>query len=130
MAFGFGLPAIFGKGIAASTQFKVVAGGAIVAAAAAFVLLALGVLLGNGDASLGKIAFVRDGNIWVQELPDGVPYQLTDKGGPSRRRVGRRPAMAALVHRQPSGQPFGDVVRDPRRWDRRAPNRRRESPVA
>ncbi len=31
-------------------------------------------------ASLGRLAFVRDGDIWVQALPDGKPVRLTSDG--------------------------------------------------
>jgi hypothetical protein len=46
-------------------------------------LLAIGVILNDNSESLGKIAFVRDGNIWVQELPNGTPRQLTNGGSAS-----------------------------------------------
>lgn len=50
--------------------------------AGALGLLTFGVLLSNGsaDRSLGKIAFERDGDIWVRDLPDGTPRRLTHAG--------------------------------------------------
>ena len=83
VAFGLGpITAVIHK-LAAVGPWKLGAGGAIAAGVAGLALLAAGVILTGGNTSMGKIAFVRDGNIWVQQLPDGVPYQFTDKGNSS-----------------------------------------------
>jgi Tol biopolymer transport system component len=36
--------------------------------------------------TLGKVAYISDGNLWVRTLPDGAPKQLTRGGGNSRPR--------------------------------------------
>lgn len=61
------------------------AGKAVATAAAIGVVgvfaFALSVLAQQGDVnSLGKIAYVQDGNLWVKTLPDGKPQQLTTDG--------------------------------------------------
>jgi DNA-binding CsgD family transcriptional regulator/dipeptidyl aminopeptidase/acylaminoacyl peptidase len=84
VAFGLApVAGLLGK-LGSVSKLKLAGAGALGTAGVALVLLALGVLMGNGDGSLGKIAFVREGNIWVQELPDGAPYQLTNVGNASR----------------------------------------------
>jgi DNA-binding CsgD family transcriptional regulator len=84
VAFGLGTLAAFLHKAGSVSPLKLAGASAIVVAGVALVLLAVGVLLGSDGGSLGKIAFVRDGNIWVQDLPNGTPYQLTDKGDSSR----------------------------------------------
>jgi DNA-binding CsgD family transcriptional regulator len=83
VAFGLSPVAAVVNKLGMVSPLKLAGAGAIAAVTAGLVLLALGLLMGDSDESLGKIAFVRDGNIWVQELPDGAPYQLTDKGASS-----------------------------------------------
>src|SRR5690606_31094903 len=66
-----------GKGLAA----VLVGGGA-----AGVVVLAIGVFIMEGRTdeqsalTMGKVVYVVDGNIWVKDLPDGEPLQITDSG--------------------------------------------------
>lgn len=84
VAFGLApVAGVLGK-LTSISPWKAAGAGAIGVAGIALALLALGVLMSNGGDELGKIAFVRDGNIWVQELPHGTPTQLTDQGAASR----------------------------------------------
>ena len=80
VTFGFGPLVELLHKMSSVSPVKLAGASTIAVAGAALVLLAIGVVLGNDGESLGKIAFVREGNIWVQELPNGAPYQLTDKG--------------------------------------------------
>jgi DNA-binding CsgD family transcriptional regulator len=34
----------------------------------------------TANETMGKLAYVQDGNLWVREMPDGKPQQLTDHG--------------------------------------------------
>lgn len=85
----FSLPGVLGQGATGLAR----AGGVLLigGATVGLALLFFGVLLSNGregegdglqdiDASLGKIAYVLNGNIWVKQLPDGTPEQLTFEG--------------------------------------------------
>ena len=38
------------------------------------------VLQGGAAEYLGRVAFLRDGALWVQELPEGKPRQVSEKG--------------------------------------------------
>lgn len=42
--------------------------------------LSLIVMQGRSAATMGKVAYVVDGNVWVKELPDSTPNQITDSG--------------------------------------------------
>jgi DNA-binding CsgD family transcriptional regulator/Tol biopolymer transport system component len=70
-ALGF----VFGwKQVAAAGAFVAVLGAVVVAG-----------ILSSGEPSdgLGKVAFIRDGNLWVKTLPDGPVMQLTSEWGAS-----------------------------------------------
>jgi Tol biopolymer transport system component/DNA-binding CsgD family transcriptional regulator len=68
---------------------KVAGAGVIGMAATGALLLAFGVITMDDreaapeplvDQSLGKLAYVSGGNVWVRPLPGGSPAQLTDEG--------------------------------------------------
>ena len=84
VAFGLGPLAGLMRKLASVGPWKLGAGGAIAAGVAGLALLALGVVLTGDNTSMGKIAFVRDGNVWVQSLPNGAPKQLTTTGDVER----------------------------------------------
>jgi Tol biopolymer transport system component/DNA-binding CsgD family transcriptional regulator len=74
------LPKLAGKFVWASTLRLAVATGVL-----ALAVLALGLLLMESrspavDPGLGKVAYILDGNLWVQELPHGTPRQITNHG--------------------------------------------------
>ncbi len=105
VAFGLGPLAGLMHKLASVGPWKLGAGGAIAAGVAGLALLALGVVLTGDNTSMGKIAFVRDGNIWVQQLPHGVPYQLTDTEGDRHAACGLRTATGCStpqMHRRPA----------------------------
>jgi Tol biopolymer transport system component len=67
---------------------KVAAGGSVVVALGAVSLLALALILSDRtepeligtSGSLGKLAYIRDGDLWVKVVPDGTPRRLTSDG--------------------------------------------------
>jgi len=70
------------KQLSLSTTAKVVSTVIFAGAAAGLALLAFGVISMNsrGEAALGKLAYVHDGDIWTQDLPDGHPKPVTTGG--------------------------------------------------
>ncbi|HRC62852.1 MAG TPA: hypothetical protein PLX85_06465, partial [Dehalococcoidia bacterium] len=76
-AFGW-----LGRWSASGAGAKALAAFAAAAVVGAF-LLALAMLARHDDASLGKLVWVRDGDLWVRTLPDGEPRRLTSDGGNS-----------------------------------------------
>lgn len=56
-----------------------IAGGAFTAVVAALVFSVL--LFRDSSTELGKVAFIRDGSLWVKALPDGPERQLTFETG-------------------------------------------------
>jgi DNA-binding CsgD family transcriptional regulator len=87
-------------------------GGLVVGSGVGIVgLIALGIVLMSGrsagsDPALGKIAVVRDGDVWVKELPLGPPRLITSWGD---------------IHGGPTWSPSGEwltVGRDPRLFGR------------
>jgi Tol biopolymer transport system component len=54
----------------------------------------------NEASALGRLAFVRGGDIWVRDLPGGVPRQLTTDGGNHRPRWSPSGEWLAYFHDQ------------------------------
>jgi len=72
-----------------STALKAAAGAGVVVVAGAIVLLALALLLNpypkeagltDVPGDLGKLAYIRNGDLRVMTLPDGKPVRLTTEG--------------------------------------------------
>jgi DNA-binding CsgD family transcriptional regulator/Tol biopolymer transport system component len=82
-----------------------------------FALLLAGVLLlaarnDTSTPSLGRVAYVVDGNVWVRDLPDGAPAQLTDSGADSNPRLSASGEWIALWRQEESpNQPWVWVMR-------------------
>jgi DNA-binding CsgD family transcriptional regulator len=76
---------------------KAAASAAAIATVAAFVL-AISVLAQRDADSLGKIAYIQDGNVWVKTLPNGKPRQLTTDGDNSYPRWSRSGEWLVFEH--------------------------------
>jgi Tol biopolymer transport system component/DNA-binding CsgD family transcriptional regulator len=77
----YGVAAAFLHRLTAIPPYKFAAGAVIAAAAAGLAILAFGVLsMSHREADLGRIAYIHDGDVWVRDLPDGEPRQLTTGG--------------------------------------------------
>jgi DNA-binding CsgD family transcriptional regulator len=62
---------------------RIAAGAGLVAVAAVAAIVAFALLRGGGgeENALGRVAYIADGDLWVKDLPDGAPRQLTADGG-------------------------------------------------
>jgi DNA-binding CsgD family transcriptional regulator len=82
------------------------AGAMAVVALAALVLLTRDETV--SEEGMGKLAFIQDGNLWVKEMPDGHPVQLTSDGdawNPRWSASGEWLTEGFTVGTQPSGLP-------------------------
>ncbi|MGE0134087.1 MAG: LuxR C-terminal-related transcriptional regulator [Dehalococcoidia bacterium] len=105
-AWGLGVAGWWGSGAGG----KVVASLAAVGAVGAFVL-ALAMLARPDDAGLGKLVWVRDGDLWVRTLPAGQPRRLTSDGGNSLPRWSPSGEWVLYRHGELGNNPESRVVR-------------------
>ncbi|MGE0229729.1 MAG: LuxR C-terminal-related transcriptional regulator [Dehalococcoidia bacterium] len=81
-AWGLGAMEWVGRWWASGAAAKTVAAVGAAGVVGAFEL-ALAMLARPDDGGLGKLVWVRDGDLWVRTLPDGEPRRLTSDGSNS-----------------------------------------------